>query len=70
MMISADFKREKLYQTNIAIIRTMVKNGLITEDEYCQIDTMLLEKYQPLLGRLQAGISPKTLDNSALLSDI
>jgi hypothetical protein len=69
-MTTADFKREKLYQTNIAIVRTMKKNGLITEDEFCKIDTMLLEKYQPLLGRLQAGITLKTLDNSALLRDI
>jgi len=66
MMTPADYKREKLYQTNMAIVRTMQKNGIITEEELYQIDTMLLEKYQPLLGRLQAGTSPKTLDNSAL----
>jgi len=63
------FKRERLYQSTIAIVRTMLKNSLITEREFCQIDTMLLEKYRPLLGSLKAGIQQKTLDLSGKLSD-
>ena len=64
-----DFKRERLYQTTIAIVRTMLKNSLISEDEFCQIDAMLLEKYNPLLGGLKIGIQQKTLDLSGNLSD-
>jgi len=63
------FKRERLYQTTIAIVRMMLKNSLITEDEFCQIDSMLLEKYRPLLGGLKVGIQQKTLDLSGNLSD-
>ena len=63
------FKRERLYQATIAIVKTMLKNSLISEDEFCQIDAMLLEKYKPLLGGLKVGIQQKTLDFSAILSD-
>jgi len=54
-MNSEQFKREQFYQTTVAIVRTMLNNHLITPDEFRQIDTMLLEKYQPLLGSLSAG---------------
>ena len=61
-MNSEQFKREKLYQSTIAIVKTMLKNSQITEDEFYQIDTMLLEKDRPLLGGLKVGIQQKTLD--------
>lgn len=32
--------------------KTMLENGLITEEEYAEIDTILLEKYRPYLGTL------------------
>jgi len=68
-MNSEQFKGERQYQTTIAIVKTMLKNSLINEDEFCQIDTMLLEKYRPLLGGLKVGIQQKTLDLSGDLSD-
>jgi len=68
-MNSEQFKRERKYQSTIAIVKTMLKNSLITKDEFCQIDTMLLEKYRPLLGGLKVGIQQKTLDLSGDLSD-
>jgi len=68
-MNSEQFKRERQYQTTIAIVQTMLKNNLITEEEFYQIDTMLLEKYRPLLGGLKVGIQQKTLDLSGRLSD-
>ena len=64
-----DFRRERLYQASIAVARTMHKKGLITEEELCQIDTLFIEKYRPLLGGLKAGIQQKTLDLSGDLSD-
>jgi len=68
-MNSEQFKRERLYQSTIAIVKMMQKNGLITEDEFCQIDTMFLEKYRPLLGGLKVGIQQKNLDFTAHLRD-
>jgi len=68
-MNSEQFKRERLYQSTISIVKTMQKNGLISEDELCQIDTMFLEKYRPLLGGLKVGIQQKNLDFTAHLRD-
>lgn len=46
------FDREKRYQASMNMFRTMLKNGLITEEQYAIIDTKMLEKYRPLLGTL------------------
>ena len=64
-----DFRRERLYQASISVARTMLQRGLITDDEYRQIDTMILDKYRPLLGGLKVGIQQKNLDFTPLLSD-
>ena len=64
-----DFRRERLYQASIAVARTMHNKGLISEVEFSQIDSILLEKYRPLLGMLNAGIQQKNLDSKPLLSD-
>ena len=49
------FEREKLYQATMNMFRSMLKKGLITEEQYTIIDTMMLQKYQPLLGTLFAA---------------
>lgn len=48
------FEREKLYQASMSMFRMMLKNGLITEEQYSIIDKKMLEKYHPLLGELFA----------------
>jgi hypothetical protein len=55
------FEREKLYQASMNMFQAMLKNGLITEEQYAIIDTKMREKYRPLLGTL----FQKTLDNKA-----
>jgi len=64
-----NFHRERLYQASISIARTMHRRGIISKDEFCLIDTVLLEKYRPLLGMLKVGIQQKNLDFAPLLSD-
>ena len=49
------FEREKLYQATMSMFRSMLKNGLITKEQYAIIDTKMLQKYQPLLGTLFAA---------------
>lgn len=49
------FEREKLYQATMNMFRSMMKKGLITEEQYAIIDTKMLQKYQPLLGTLFAA---------------
>lgn len=53
-MTEDQFKREKLYQTMLAIARLMFSQGLLTEEEMRAIDTIMQEKYKPLLGCLGA----------------
>lgn len=51
-MTSEQFEREKAYCITLAIAKSMMQKGLITEQEYRKIDRMMLEKYRPLLGAL------------------
>lgn len=46
------FEHEKLYQASMNMFQTMLKNGLITEEQYAIIDTKMREKYQPIFGAL------------------
>lgn len=55
-MSKEEFKNEKLYQTTMHLARKMLTEGLISEDEYRQIDTIFLEKYRPTLGTLFSDI--------------
>lgn len=56
MAVNEDqFEREKLYQATMNMFRSMLKKGLITEEQYAIIDTKMLQKYQPLLGTLFAA---------------
>ena len=59
MMNSIDFKNEKLYQTTMSIARQMLKNKIISKEEYQQIDTIITNKYNPTLGTLFANIDLK-----------
>lgn len=49
---SVNFQNEMMYQATMSFARKMLRDGLITEDEYRQIDTMFIEKYQPKIGTL------------------
>jgi hypothetical protein len=53
-----DFEREAKYESRMAVARTMLRIGIITEEEYSQIDTIFLAKYRPLLGGLHAVKTP------------
>ena len=54
-MTEEQFDREKRYQASMNMFQTMLKNGLITEEQYTIINTHMLQKYQPLLGTLFAA---------------
>ena len=56
-MTQAEFDREKRYQVVMHFVRKMLHDGLISEEEYRQIDTMFIAKYQPKIGVLLLGIS-------------
>ena len=50
-----EFRAERLYLMSISVAKSMLKKGVISEEEFMQIDTILLEKYRPTLGTLLSG---------------
>lgn len=56
-MSKEEFRNEKLYQTTMYLARKMLEEGVISEEEYRQIDTIFLEKYKPVFGTLFSDIS-------------
>lgn len=49
------FRAERLYLMSLSVAKSMLQKGVISENEYSEIDTILLEKYRPVLGTLLAG---------------
>ncbi len=54
-----DFQSEMMYQATMSIARKMLRDGLISEDEYRQIDTMFIEKYKLKIGVLFVDLQPE-----------
>jgi len=50
-----EFRAERLYLMSLSVAKSMLKKGVISEDEFMQIDTILLKKYRPTLGTLLSG---------------
>lgn len=53
-MNDKQFNSELEYQIRMCIMRKMLKNQAITEQEYKKIDEGLIKKYNPILGSLKA----------------
>ena len=49
------FRAERLYLMSLSVAKSMLKKGIISENEFAEIDTILLKKYRPTLGTLLAG---------------
>lgn len=54
-MSEGEFRAEMRYRMSLAVARAMLEEGSITEEEYSEIDAMLLQKHRPILGTLLAG---------------
>ncbi len=50
--LKTDSSTDMLYFTARSVAETLLKRGLVTREEYAEIDTILLEKYPSSLGRL------------------
>lgn len=57
MMSKEEFRNEKLYQTTMHLARKMLEEGVVSEEEYRRIDTIFLDKYNPVFGTLFSDIS-------------
>lgn len=56
-MSSSEFNSEMNYQITMSYVRQLRKNGTVTDEEYREIDTIMLKKYRPVLGTLLSGNS-------------
>jgi len=54
-MSDAEFHNEKMYLLCVGTAKEMLKCGIISEEEFTKIDTILLEKYCPTLSTLLSG---------------
>ena len=52
LMTNEQFERERRYRVAISVAAGMLKQGLISEDEYGIINETMIEKYKPLFGGL------------------
>jgi len=52
LMTNEQFERERRYRVAISVAVGMLKQGLISEDEYGIINETMIEKYKPLFGGL------------------
>ncbi len=55
VMDEKQFRAEKMYRISLSVAKSMLEKGIISKEEYSEIDTILLEKYRPTLGTLLAG---------------
>ncbi len=54
-MSEGEFRAELRYRMSLSVARSMLEEGTITEEEYREIDTILIKKHRPILGTLLAG---------------
>ena len=54
VMSHEQFEREKNYRVSLSIAKAMLSKGIISEQEYSIIDTMLIARYRPIIGSLCA----------------
>ena len=54
-MSEKEFRAELRYRMSLSVARSMLEEGAITEEEYREIDTILLKIHRPILGTLLVG---------------
>ncbi len=50
-----EFRAERLYLMSLSVAKAMLRESVISEKEFAEIDTILLQKYRPILGTLLSG---------------
>ncbi len=51
-MTQEQFEREMNYRVAVSIAENLLIQGLITDREYHEIDTIMIAKYRPIFGGL------------------
>ncbi len=58
-------KDESKYIATMAIANSLRKQGILTDEDYCRIDTIFREKYAPSLSTLFTDIRLLNIGNRA-----
>ena len=66
MMSSSNIINEKMYQTTMHFVRKMLYDGIISEVEYSQINTIFIQKYKPVFGTLFSEIPLTSLQKRVI----
>ncbi len=53
-MSEQEFRTGLRYRMSLSVAKSMLEKSLISQEEYHQIDTILLRKHRPVLGTLLA----------------
>ena len=56
-----DWTSEINYMTMMTIVKNLLKQGILSEDDYKEIDTIMHEKYEASLGSLLFDITLNTV---------
>lgn len=54
-MNKEEIQAEKMYQLSHSVAKSMLTQGVISQESYCILQDKLLEKYRPILGTLLSG---------------
>ncbi len=57
LMENVNYDNEKMYLMTMNIMKSLFNKGLVSKEEYTEIDTMFQEKYAPTLGSLFTEIA-------------
>ena len=57
------YQRLTAYQTAMSLARNMLRQGIISEDDYRKIDTIIAKKHKVSSCSIFHFESPKSLDN-------
>ena len=57
------YQRLTAYQTAMSLARNMLRQGIISEDDYRKIDTIIAKNYRVSSCSIFRFESPKSLDN-------
>ena len=49
-MTPEQFDREKKYQAALAVARTMLRQGIINDDDFNKTEAILRDKFSPMIG--------------------
>ncbi len=56
-MSREQFENEKMYAATMHIARMLYKQGVITKEQYKQIDTIFIKKYEPFLACIYSDLA-------------